>query len=148
MTRPFDSADFEARPWVADSGWPIDRQALAPYYQRAYPLFGVDGSRYEHSAWGHALGSGQRLAEQGIESRVIQVLPTRFGRVRQSLSAAPNLKVLLNSIVIEIVPNGDSKRITRVDVETLVGNRFSVSGAWRRRLRLQGPRTRQSLRCG
>ena len=33
-----DSIDFEAREWVPDSGWPISREELDPYYQRAQDL--------------------------------------------------------------------------------------------------------------
>ena len=30
-----DAADFQVRPWVPHSGWPIARNALEPYYRRA-----------------------------------------------------------------------------------------------------------------
>lgn len=35
MCRPLDPIDFAVRPWVPYSGWPITRDDLAPYYQRA-----------------------------------------------------------------------------------------------------------------
>ncbi len=38
MCRPFDASDFEVRPWVAESGWPLDRQQLDPYYRRAHAV--------------------------------------------------------------------------------------------------------------
>jgi GMC oxidoreductase/FAD binding domain len=37
---PLDAIDFEARPWVAGSGWPIDLSELAPYFPRAAGLLG------------------------------------------------------------------------------------------------------------
>ncbi len=36
-----DDLDFEQRPWVAGSGWPIAKQHLRPFYQRAIELAGL-----------------------------------------------------------------------------------------------------------
>src|SRR5690242_4397340 len=38
---PFDPIVFEDRPWVCDVHWPITRQELDPYYDRAYKLLGL-----------------------------------------------------------------------------------------------------------
>src|SRR5687768_12067185 len=38
-----DPIDLEARPWVPHSGWPIAHAELRPYYDEAWPLFGLDG---------------------------------------------------------------------------------------------------------
>ena len=32
---PLDPIDFEERPWIPDSGWPITYTDLSPYYERA-----------------------------------------------------------------------------------------------------------------
>src|ERR1700688_1240315 len=32
---PFDAIDFEARDYISNSGWPISRESLAPYYAKA-----------------------------------------------------------------------------------------------------------------
>ena len=34
---PLDTTDFEERPWIRDSGWPIERADLEPYFARAKP---------------------------------------------------------------------------------------------------------------
>ena len=39
LWRPHDEIDFQSRSWVPDSGWPITRAALEPYYVRAAQLF-------------------------------------------------------------------------------------------------------------
>ncbi len=36
--RPFESIDFEARPWVPHSGWPIGLAELEKYYPRAQEI--------------------------------------------------------------------------------------------------------------
>src|SRR5690606_12444202 len=33
--RPLDPIDFESRPWIPDSGWPIGFDDLVPFYRRA-----------------------------------------------------------------------------------------------------------------
>ena len=35
MCAPFDNIDFMKRDWVPDSGWPITRKDLDPFYARA-----------------------------------------------------------------------------------------------------------------
>jgi choline dehydrogenase-like flavoprotein len=40
---PLDPADFQKRPWVPLSGWPISADALQPYYGPAARVFGHDG---------------------------------------------------------------------------------------------------------
>ena len=35
MCRPLDAMDFAVRPWVPNSGWPINRDDLAEYYRKA-----------------------------------------------------------------------------------------------------------------
>jgi choline dehydrogenase-like flavoprotein len=39
-----DPIDFEARPWVPHSGWPIAYHELRPYYDEAWGLFGLPGA--------------------------------------------------------------------------------------------------------
>ena len=37
----FDVIDFEARPWVPDSGWPFELGSLEPYLERTAPYLGL-----------------------------------------------------------------------------------------------------------
>src|ERR1041385_6774336 len=39
--RPLETIDFEARPWIPDSGWPISRADLDPYYRAASRELGI-----------------------------------------------------------------------------------------------------------
>ena len=38
---PLDALDFEPRPWIEHSGWPIRRAHLAPFYDEAAAMLGV-----------------------------------------------------------------------------------------------------------
>ncbi len=45
--RPLDPIDFEARPWVPDSGWPIRYTEIAPYMADAHDALMLDSFDYE-----------------------------------------------------------------------------------------------------
>jgi choline dehydrogenase-like flavoprotein len=46
----FDAIDFEKRPWVPGSSWPINKHELAPFYQRAAELEGIGGLQLDDKA--------------------------------------------------------------------------------------------------
>ncbi|MCZ8100871.1 MAG: GMC oxidoreductase, partial [Burkholderiales bacterium] len=51
----FDPMDFHARPWIADSGWPISPEDVAPYLDRAGRLLGLGPAIYD-AAWPEIIG--------------------------------------------------------------------------------------------
>lgn len=51
MCSPFDNIDFVQREWVPDSGWPITRQDLDPFYERAQEKLQLGPYRYDLAYW-------------------------------------------------------------------------------------------------
>ena len=51
---PFDVSDFEYRPWIAYSGWPIGKRDLDPYYKRAQAVCSLSGHDFRRPALGPA----------------------------------------------------------------------------------------------
>ena len=43
---PLDALDFTVRDWVPHSGWPISRQQLDPFYERAQGICDLGNYRY------------------------------------------------------------------------------------------------------
>jgi choline dehydrogenase-like flavoprotein len=125
--RAFDPIDFEARPWVPHSGWPIPHAEVAQHYDRAHELCQVGPPDYEPSQWDLAATPPLPLGKD-VRTRLIQFSPpTRFGvRYRDAVVKAPNISVYLNSNVTSIRPDANGKTIARLDVATLSGNRFTV----------------------
>lgn len=129
---PFDAIDFEARPWVPFSGWPIRLEALEPFYVQANRL--VEAGTYSYQA-PVAFPAGMPEIVRGLQSDVITSdglerfsCPTDFaqryaGRLGR---AAPDVQVLLNSNCVGAERLGESRRIDRLQVQTLAGNRFAV----------------------
>ena len=133
--RPLDAIDFEARPWLAHSGWPITKSALAPYYERAQSLVEAGPFIYDDQArWTSALGAPIALGDGGVRTTYFQfskqrdnVLPTHFGeRYADDLKKVGNLSVMLHANVTRLRLTPDARSINRMDVATLSGKRFVV----------------------
>ena len=130
--RPMDDIDFEERPWIPDSGWPITKSVLAPYYEKSHEWLQLAPQGYNLDEWAESI-AGRKSALLPIEGTGLQNVlsqlspPTRFGtRYRTRLSALSNLKVLLFANATRIVTDDDGTTVKSIDVATLNGKRFSV----------------------
>lgn len=135
--RPLDPSDFEERPWVAHSGWPFSRKALEPYFPRAQALVEAGPFLYDELAqYVPKLGPLVKLGRGGVYNSFFQFsqwkgnkkhLPTHFGeRYAADLKLVPNLQVMLQANVTGLRLTNDAKRLDRLDVAALTGNRFVV----------------------
>ena len=133
-SRPFDDIDFEDRPWMPYSGWPIPKTELNPYYQRAQKVSGLGADKYNFADWEDTLKELQlhRLPlDEKIETYIWQIVPPshlRFGQAyRAELEQANNIKTYLHANVVEIETNDPARSVTRLRVATLEGKEFWVS---------------------
>jgi choline dehydrogenase-like flavoprotein len=128
--RPLEERDFAPRPWVPHSGWPIRRDELAPYYDKAGGMCEVGGLELGAGTWSERLGLPVLdLGDSQLRNMIFQVSPpTRFGAAyRDRLLAAGNLTLCLNSSVIAFRRPPDGATVERVEaVGTLAGNRFEI----------------------
>jgi choline dehydrogenase-like flavoprotein len=131
--RPLDPIDFESRPWIPHSGWPIRRADLDPYYPIAARLVQIGPLDVDPAAWAARLGA--QLFPVGAEDPVRNVAfqvspPTRFGEVyRDPLLASPNLTICLNSKVVGFRLRPGEAALEAVEAKTLEGNSFRVRAA-------------------
>ena len=126
--RPLDPLDFEARPWVEHSGWPLDRGALEPYYARAAELVQIP---HVGDAEAPVLAGPGALLLPGSEWVATRLFtfspPTAFGRVyRDALARAPNVTLLTHANVREIRLDAGGSRVESVRVACLEDNAFDV----------------------
>jgi choline dehydrogenase-like flavoprotein len=126
--RPLDELDFEARPWVPLSGWPLAKADLEPFYRDAQTLCELGAFDYTPEPW---LGPGQQvlpLDPQKLVSRVWQFSPpTLFGEAyRAELEQAANIEVLLHASVVEIAAGESGAEVQSVAFATLAGTRGTV----------------------
>jgi choline dehydrogenase-like flavoprotein len=125
--RPLDEIDFEERDGVPHTGWPIGREELDPYYERARPLCDIRRRTYDADDWAR-ITKTRPLRARDVDSAVFQVsAPTRFGEAYgDELRRAPGVRVLLHGNVVAVELRRDGSRVDRLRVATLGGRRFTV----------------------
>ena len=164
--RPLETHDFEVRDWVPNSGWPITRSDLMPYYQRAQSLFQLGPSstipaRWERGSDGGMLGllnsvvngRSTHLAAESAHS-VWAPLPRGNGPVAQRIRLPQRQRHRDRDA-------RQRKQVSGIQVRTLGGGALTVTArhiSCRRRYRdaaaaaciqqLSGRRGRQSARSG
>jgi choline dehydrogenase-like flavoprotein len=130
--KPLADIDFERRPWVSLSGWPITKRDLGPYYRRAFTTLSLPADT-------------EMLAEEDASKD--DVLPVKsphchnepcplspsphLGEVTASkLAAASNVRVLLHANVTEILTDGSGKSAVGLKVATLTGRTHVVTARY------------------
>jgi choline dehydrogenase-like flavoprotein len=131
----FDPIDFASRSWVKSSGWPIKREDLDPYLDRAAHALNLGPNCYNDSLW-KLIGikaPEPSLEASGLRSffwqfardRIDQLDIMRFGREFASLRA-DNVRVLLNATVRQIKLTPDGSSFIGLDIATIDGMRSEV----------------------
>lgn len=129
---PFDHIDFPYRPYIQDSGWPIDYETLLPYYYRASSL--CETGRFAYTAE-EAFPTELRPMIKGFRSAHFSSntmerfsAPTDFGiRYSEQLRAASNIRLLLHANLTALHLNPDGTTVNRATVKTLTGKTFRVT---------------------
>jgi choline dehydrogenase-like flavoprotein len=131
ICRPFDEADFEAREGIPFTGWPIKKNDVGPFYERATRVVGLPSQEWDLGYWAPGDEPAPlRLRGDRIVSRVAQEVEPdlrSFGAVyRDELRLAPNVTVLLHANATSVETDESGRTAASVEVATLEGNRFSV----------------------
>lgn len=125
---PLDPQDFEVRPWVPHSGWPIGRPELDPYYVRAHAWTELGPFAYDTADWTTAERRFHDLLPSKLKHCFWQLSPpTRFGQVyRDELAAAENVRVYLFANAVELELESGAQAVRQVHLRTLAGGRGTV----------------------
>jgi len=120
---PFNEMDFEVRPWVPHSGWPIRKKDLDPYYPAAQALLEVGPERYNLAEFQEKKNNLPPFDPRRILPRAWRMSPpTRFGiRYRRDLEQASNVFVYLHANVIELETSKNASRVRLARIRTLDG---------------------------
>lgn len=126
--RRFDPIDFEKRPWVPLSGWPLSRADLDPFYDRALAHLQVDS--LEEPADSPHIDPRQFLFPPGsrLDTTFLRYTrPLRFGPFyRQELIDSAHIRLVLHANVLEIETNPEGTAVDRLRVAALGGTPFAV----------------------
>lgn len=123
------ASDFETRPWINDSGWPVAFADISRYYVRAAEFLGIDPRYLRKHPWkphpGHAFPSYEGTLEptHSILSPRHQIAERLHRELRRDL----RISVLMNATVthLELETRGNSVKSVRFMTKS--GARGSVS---------------------
>jgi choline dehydrogenase-like flavoprotein len=118
-----DASDLQKRSWVPFSGWPISREELEPFYDRADRVLQL-GPRISYPDLCVAFG----LQAPGFDPDKLYMECSQwspkpnFGTTyRQELKSAVNISVLLHANVTSIVTNDSAAAVEKIEFRTLTG---------------------------
>lgn len=109
---PLEPHDFEPRPFIALSGWPIGAADLAPYLRDIESILGVDDLPYDSK---FATG---RLAPLAFDAGTLEYRYTKWVRfrnrnlwnlLRSRLESAPNVHVFQNAPVVRLATGREGR---------------------------------------
>lgn len=120
-TVPYDPIDFEDRPWISDSKWPITYDDVARFFPLANRY--LEAGTADFSALS-VFGPSQPEMIQGFRGEAFTTdtmerfsAPSDFGtRYRQKLVDADRIRVILNAPVTEITLAESGARVTSVSI--------------------------------
>ncbi len=117
--RPLDAADFAARDWVSDSGWPLAATELEPWLGRAAELLGVGpGAANEPPP---AIGRGFEASWLAYAPR-----PSIAELFRPAFQSATQVRVLTHAHATQLLLDDASRRVDSATVRCLDGPRLTV----------------------
>lgn len=119
---PFDPIDFVRRPWIPNSGWPIEYETLQPFVRRAAQVMNLGLKQPEPRFTTDSLHS---FYWQFARSRLDHLDIMRFGPEFVTHDA-DNVRVLLNATATRIGLAPDGGSFKDLEISTLGGTRSTV----------------------
>lgn len=126
----FDPIDFKKRDWVPESGWPITRADLEPFYPRAQKNLDLGAYNYDLKYWqkSHPLFIPLLPDDKVIWNKMWQFSPpTRFGeKYKDTIVNAKNIHLYTYANVTDITGNENVSQIKEVTVKNYAGKEHKV----------------------
>jgi choline dehydrogenase-like flavoprotein len=130
----FDEMDFAKRDWVPFSGWPVTRESLLSYFDRAAEWLNLGPNCYDESFW-ELIGQKSTSIDrsklrscfwQYSRSLVNLTEMKNFGSDFQQLHR-DNIRVLVNATVTQIETVDDGRAFGHLEVSTIDNARSRVN---------------------
>lgn len=120
--------DFDPHPWIPDSGWPIKKAELDPYYEEALQVCQDRQRVFDSRIWGLLNKSAPPLSGKRLQEFFVHYSPSvRFGQTyRQEISEAKNIQALLHANVSSLETNQRGTYIEGVRLRALSGKTGSI----------------------
>lgn len=129
---PFDAVDFEKRPWMPSSGWPIGLGELSEYIGKANAL--SEAGVADFDARSVFPGTQAEILKSFDNEDIVSwpmerwSIPTDYSkRYRPDLEAAANVRVLLYAHVIHIQMDADGATVRHIKAACAPDRVFQIN---------------------
>ncbi|MFZ2906656.1 MAG: GMC family oxidoreductase [Cyclobacteriaceae bacterium] len=134
MCAPFDDIDFMKRDWVPDSGWPITRKDLDPFYARAQEKLKLGPYQYDLEYWQKEIPNLNPfpLDENIVWHKMWQLSRASgfgggFGKIyKDEIVKAKNIHLYTYATLVDIVANENVSSVRQVIVKNLEGKSHTI----------------------
>jgi choline dehydrogenase-like flavoprotein len=125
---PLDTIDFQKRDWVPYSGWPIGREDLFPYYEKAHEVAHSGPFTYESDAWSDSHVKPIEWAGNNFTSKTYQFGPRHVFHQDYLEELRHNQKadIYLYATAVELELRPNSQVIERVRCTNSTGKNYWV----------------------
>jgi 2-polyprenyl-6-methoxyphenol hydroxylase-like FAD-dependent oxidoreductase len=121
---PFMAEDFQYRPYVQESGWPIGASELAPYYQKAERILGTDPAvPFSYQPW-----QDWGVTPPAFSANTLDLLVTKWCKIPDfaqqhgdKVQQSATVHLLHNASVTELVPTADATAVRVVNIRSIEG---------------------------
>jgi len=123
---PLDPVDFESRPGIAATGWPIGHADLADYYHRAAQIFDLPFATFDEALWAETSAAPPPFDRKRLRTGFWQFDDAywRFGIDNcRDLVASHRTRVVLHANVVEIATDETAGHVTGLLLASLTGRR-------------------------
>jgi choline dehydrogenase-like flavoprotein len=124
---PYAAGDFEPRPWIEDSDWPIRRPEIESYYDRAQVWLDLPGRSFDGEAWHSEETPMLPLEGTGLRTVMYQ-FPDRDTLLRDhrtALQASDNVTTYYHATAAEIETDEGGQEVTGVRVMAAPGHELT-----------------------
>jgi choline dehydrogenase-like flavoprotein len=127
---PLDPIDFKKRDWVPYSGWPIQREDLDPFYERAQSILDLGPYKYDVKYYQKQDKSliSLPLDQDAVYNKMWQFSPpTRFGtKYKDTIINAPNIYLYTYANVTNVTANESVSTIKEATIKNFAGKQHTV----------------------
>jgi choline dehydrogenase-like flavoprotein len=125
---PLDPIDFEARPEIPHSGWPLTRADLDPWYVQAQQVCGLGRFDYTPAGWSTPQAQPLPLDPDLVETQMFQFAPATVwaDEAVATLRASAGVQILTDANVTELETDAAGTRVTAVHWRRASGSTGTV----------------------
>lgn len=125
----FDDIDFVKRDWVPESGWPITKKDLDPFYAKAQEVLKLGPYEYDLEYWQKQFPNLNPfpLNSDVIWNKMWQFTRARFGSLyADEISESENIHLYTYANVVDIKANEPISSINEVTIKNHAGKSHTV----------------------